>query len=292
MESKLTIHLYAISWNEAPVIGYFLRHYETFVDRLVVFDDGSTDGTLEILHGHPKVELRRFERNRQDSLVLSMLDVYNESWKESRGRANWVIVTNVDEHLYHPSLPDYLCRCGRKGVTVIPALGYQMISESFPEPAARLCTTVTTGAPSGDFSKLQIFNPDAVREINYTVGRHKAWPQGHVGWPDRDEVLNLHYKFLGREYLERRHSDLGSGLGATDLEQGWGSHWLKKRPQLEEEWEDYARRAVDISNETLRPWNSHGEPRWWRHRGMDWLRSVRWKQRRRQAARKLAAAGG
>ena len=288
----MTTHLYAISWNEAPVIGFFLRHYVPFVDRLVIFDDGSTDGTCEILRNHPKVELRRFERSREDSLVLSMLGIYNECWKESRGKADWVIITNIDEHLHHPVLPDYLRHCQLKGVTVVPALGYQMISESFPDSAARLCEAVTTGAPSGDYSKLQIFNPDAVREINYTVGRHKAWPQGDVGWPERDELLNLHYQFLGRTYLGLRHGQLSSGRRGTDVQQGWGSHWLNDPPQLETEWQDYARRAVDISDATLKPWISHGEPRWWRQRGRDWLRSIMWRQRRRKAARRLANAVG
>ena len=56
----------------------------------------------------------------------------NQCWKQSRDVADWVIVTDVDEHLYHPQGTEYLARCAVEGVTLIPALGYQMISAIVP----------------------------------------------------------------------------------------------------------------------------------------------------------------
>jgi len=35
--------------------------------------------------------------------VESARDFYNHAWKESRGAADWVIVVNVDELVYHSS---------------------------------------------------------------------------------------------------------------------------------------------------------------------------------------------
>ncbi len=286
----MIVHLYTISWNEVRVLGFFLRHYDSVVDRFIVFDDGSTDGTVEILRNHPKVELRRFERRSGDSLVLSMLAVYNESWKESRGSADWVIIANVDEHLHHPRFAEYLADCRRKGVTVIPALGYQMISETFPEPSARLSETVTRGAPYGGMNKLQIFDPNAVREVNYIPGRHKAHPRGKIRWPERDEVVNLHYKFLDRDYVRQRHAELGRGLRKTDLTRGWGHQYLWSESELDSVWEEFAHHTVDIGDPGLEPWNSHAAPRWWRERPIDRLRNRLWRQWRRWMARRPAAA--
>ena len=58
----MTIHLYAICWNEIRLLRFFFRHYDSLVDRFVMFDDGSTDGTIEYLRGKPKVEVRPFPR--------------------------------------------------------------------------------------------------------------------------------------------------------------------------------------------------------------------------------------
>ena len=41
------IHLYTICWNEERMLPFFFRHYDQWVDRYVVYDDNSTDATLE-----------------------------------------------------------------------------------------------------------------------------------------------------------------------------------------------------------------------------------------------------
>ena len=282
----MTVHHYAIAWNEARVLGFFFRHYDPVVDRYVIFDDGSTDGTLDMLRAHPKVELRRFKRSHPDSLVLSMLTIYNQAWKESRGKADWVFVSNIDEHLHHPRLADYLAECRVDGVTAIPALGYQMLSERFPAPSATLSETVRQGAADPGMSKLQIFDPNAIREINYEPGRHRARPRGRIRWPRRDELMNLHYKLLERDYVRQRHAAMRQGLGETDLNRKLGTHYLWEADELDRFWDAYAGYTVDIGAPGFEPWNSHGERRWWRERRIDRMarrlrqRWQRWMARR------------
>ena len=55
----MRIDLYALCWNDADMLGFFFRHYDRFVQRYVVYDNASTDHSLEILHANPKVEVRR-----------------------------------------------------------------------------------------------------------------------------------------------------------------------------------------------------------------------------------------
>ncbi|HEY2857242.1 MAG TPA: glycosyltransferase family 2 protein [Terracidiphilus sp.] len=279
----MAVHLYAICWNEGVMITFFLRHYESFVDRFVIFDDGSTDGTVEILRAHPKVEVRRLKRRVRNSLVLSMLAVYQQAWKESRGKADWVIVTNIDEHLHHPAMPDYLADCRAQGVTAIPALGYNMVSETVPDDSLRLSETVTKGVLNHYMSKLDIFDPDAVREINYGAGRHQAWPQGRIVWPARDEVVNLHFKYVGRSRIKSRHVEMDAGMGSLDRRRGWGFHY-RPNAQFEERWDLFTQRAQDIARPGFEPSRDYNEQRWWREPPNERLRGFAWTQWRRWMA--------
>ncbi len=78
-----------------------------------------------MLAAHRRVEVRPFVRTSPESFELSCQSLYDSVWKESRGRADWVIVTDVDEHLYHPAgVARYLRAMKCCGVTAVPALGF------------------------------------------------------------------------------------------------------------------------------------------------------------------------
>jgi hypothetical protein len=259
-------HLYTLCWNEADMLGFFFRHYDPWVDRYVVFDDGSTDGSLELLQAHPRVELRRFERSRPDSFVMSHQGLQNQIWKESRGSADWVVITAIDEHLHVPGCPmrTFLERATARGVTLIPALGYQMLSEDFPAGGEHLCTTRTCGAPYGMMSKLSLFRPQAIEETNFAAGRHLASPVGRLRFPRRDELLLLHYKYLGFDRTLARHGREQTGLGSFDVANRFGIQYSWTESELRGDWRRFAERAVDVSSPNLRPWRSHPDERWWR----------------------------
>lgn len=263
----MRIDLYAACLDEMPMLDFFFRHYDPIVDRYFIYDDGSTDGSIERLKAHPKVTLRQLEHTRPDSVVLSLLDLYNDGWKESRGAADWVIVTNIDEHLYHPDLAGYLATSRDAGVTLIPALGYQMISERFPPPEAVLARDLTQGAPIAAFSKLSLFDPSAIKRVRYKVGRHRADPTGKVVYPDRDELLLLHYKYLGVSYAKSRNQALGEALKSEDIAKDWGHHYRRSDKQFDAQLAVYLRHLTDVTSPDLRPWDTHSEPRWWREAG-------------------------
>ena len=260
----MKVHLYSLCWNDADMLGFMFRHYDRFVDRYVFFDDGSTDDSVEIIDAHPKAEVRHVSLNTHpESFVLSGMQVLEECWKESRGEADWVICTDIDEHLCHPHFLGYLKSCQDAGVTLIPALGYQMLSETVPPPDATLCETVTTGAPWVQMNKLSVFAPDAIEDTHFGIGRHTAEPVGNIVLPQRDELLLLHYKYLGFERTQERHERGAARLREAELSNDWCHRWRWSREQLRADWQRFARRAVDVSRDDLKPWESHPEPRWW-----------------------------
>lgn len=258
----MKIHVYSICWNERPMIEYFLRHYAPFADRIVVYDEDSDDGTAEILAAHDRVEARRFVRSEPESLDLSKIAIFNECWKEARGSADYVIIVDCDEHVFHPKLTEYLASQKRTGVTLIPTLGFQMVSDNFPAAIAHLATMKTIGCPSVNYSKPCVFDPSAFDAINFEVGSHRVKPQGRVAIPASDEVMLLHYKFLGLDYVNRRYLELASRRGKINRSRTWGHHYTMMPEQIYRQFESIKAKALDIATPEFAPSMVHHTPRW------------------------------
>ena len=194
-----------------------------------------------------------------------------------------MVITAIDEHLHVARLPmaDFLVSCARERVTCVPALGYQMFSEDFPEAQETLCRTRTHGAPWHHMSKLSLFNPNAMAETNYETGRHKAHLTGQITFPRRDELLLLHYKYIGFERTYRHHARELSGLRSYDLVRQWGRGYAYSRNEMREYWDDFAANAVDISDPQLRPWATHLGKRWWRSRLFNLKNRIKSRSRRK-----------
>src|SRR5436190_589434 len=96
------MHLIAISTvkNEQDIIEAFVRHHAHYFNTLIVIDDGSTDGTFEVLRslqtaGLPLVLMREpsvgFEQARYMTRLLRM--AVNDF------RADWVVPLDADEFI-------------------------------------------------------------------------------------------------------------------------------------------------------------------------------------------------
>jgi hypothetical protein len=243
--ARARVHVYAVCWNDMPMLPYFLRHYRCLDARFLLFDDGSTDGSLEYLRAQHDVEVAPFERDGR-SFELSALALYDEVWKRSRDRADWVVMCDVDEHVHHADLAGYLDRSKHEGVTAIEAVGYQMVTDSFPETERRLCDDFVHGARWEQMDKLAIFDPSAIRAINYVAGRHAARPKGRVVFPPVREVKLLHYRYLGLEYVRRRNSELGPRLGPVDLKKNFGHKYRWDDETLRADFEGFASAAEPV----------------------------------------------
>jgi hypothetical protein len=243
----MRIHMHTLCWNDAAMLPHFFRHYDPWVDQYYFFDDGSTDGSREYLEARANVEVQTTPHADPDSWVLSAREIYNKDWRRSIGKADWVIITNVDEHLFHPRMKDYLQAMLALDVTLVPAPGYQMVADEYPTGDDLLCEVARMGAPSPAYSRLAIFRPDRLTEINYGVGRHRAQPQGSIKIPPRDEVINLHYKYVGREETHVRHAEQALRLGQTDVARNYGFQYRWDKAQLDEHFDKLKAAAVDAT---------------------------------------------
>lgn len=183
------------------MMPYFLKHYSTFADKIVVFDEQSNDGTQQIVKLFPKAELRKWPHRGLDD--RRFIEAVNGWYKEARGKSDWVMWPDVDEILWHPDPLKMLSECK---ADVVQATGYGMVSREFNSAAGQIYDTYRMGVRQSNYDKAIIWRPGI--DMQHTHGRHtyeNKWPK-HNGVQIQSDFKLLHYHYFGVEYTARRNA--------------------------------------------------------------------------------------
>ncbi len=176
------------------MVPWFIRHYSPWVQKIIVYDEQSTDGTREFLlvQSH-KVELRQWpHRGLNDEEFIFLANTW---YHEVCGRADWVAFVDMDELLYHPNMLEVL---GSYQGDVIPSTGYALISPNgWPsnDGKRQLYEHVRTGHRQANYDKKLLHRPHL--DFQHTIGRHTepGWPR-HDGKESADvgvKLLHCHH---------------------------------------------------------------------------------------------------
>lgn len=199
---SLKVDVYSTMRNEIKIIPYFLRHYETFADRILVWDDNSDDGTREMLEAHPKVKLLPINLGRIDDDYF-VTDLWPQYKTISRGYADWVICVDADEFVYHPNILSKLEELESQGIKRVMCYGFTMYHQTLPTTAGQIYEEVKLGVADKWSSKIALFTPDL--NMKWSRGRHRYNHLGGNITAMFDTGIHiLHFRYLGWDYYMER----------------------------------------------------------------------------------------
>lgn len=237
--------VYTVAHNEAVLLPFFVRHY-AWAERIVVYDDASTDGTRAVLAQFPQVEVRPFDSGGVlDEGVLN--GIKNHCWKECRGQGvDFVVVVDADEFVWVEDLPAKLLRWKAEGVNLVRPTGFDMIAGEPPAGDGLLTASVRRGKRNPDYDKPCIFQPDAFTEIIFTAGCHDCGPRGEIHELRTDEARLLHYRFLGEDFYVERMALRRARRSEANRQNGWGFHYERCAEELRTEFAALWREAQEV----------------------------------------------
>ncbi|MBB3188408.1 glycosyltransferase family 2 protein [Microbacter margulisiae] len=229
------VHLYAVCWNEEKIIPFFLIHYNEFVDHYYIYDNYSDDTTDSLLSAQSNITVLKYDTGGTFN-DLAHQQIKNNAWKQSRGKADFVIVCDMDEFLYHPEIKSFLT-VHLTNKSIFQPHGFEMISAYYPDATKSITQSVKTGFPSHYFNKMILFDPHRITEINFKPGAHEAYPEGIVKISQYDELKLLHYKNLGIEYMLNRINMYRKRLSQVNRELEMGLQYEHENQAIIEEFQ-------------------------------------------------------
>lgn len=240
----MKVHAFIICYNEAAMMPFTIRHYREFCDQITLIDNQSTDNTVAIAKKlFPALSVAEFDTKKtvDDLAYLRIKNDYDKVfWKKSK--ADFVIVCDTDEFLYHPDMKGMLAELKEKEISLPRVDGYNMVADSMPKDHSRqLYEHVTKGNRAYNFDKQIIFNPNIVEDINYSVGCHTCSPiiikgmtEEQMAWREKLRFKMLHFKYMGKKYVLKKHNEYASRLSDFNKENKLGGEYLKGKEHIEE----------------------------------------------------------
>ena len=216
------IETFAVSHNEERILPYFFRHYLQY-GSVTIFDNYSTDGSVEICKQYG-AHIFQFDSGgefREDILT----HIRNICWKESK--ADWVFIVDVDEFVYHPFLMEILSTIN--GTVILPRM-FNMYSDAFPITEGQIYEEVNHGVEFN--SKMAIFRPSEIEEINYAPGMHFANPEGNFKLNFKSPIIEMHFKNLGQDYVNDKNAYLHSRHSEVNRQNRWNWHYQTTPEQV------------------------------------------------------------
>lgn len=242
VKDDFNIVWYVLCWNEMPILPFMIDYWKQIARKVIIFDDNSTDGTLEYLSTFDWIEVRPFPIKTDNTLNDEInFKIKNECWKEQRGKGvDFVIVSDLDEVLWSRNLYEEFNYYKQKNIAVVKPQAYDFVSLHFPIHGNQLLhDQIKTCYRFEWYDKCILFSPDIVDEINYTEGAHSCSPQydssKYTDW-NSGSLYMFHFKYLGLEYLLMKRYAIKNRLSQTNIDNKWSGEYQFTREQTIEQF--------------------------------------------------------
>jgi glycosyltransferase involved in cell wall biosynthesis len=226
------VDVFTMGWNEEKVLPHFIDHYKKFCRNVTFYNNCSTDNSVEICKSNG-VEV--INTGLDEINEFKYCEIKQNSYKNSD--ADFVIVVDTDEFVYHPDIIILLENYKNSGVTLPKTRGYTMsTNDGYPE-VGQIINKIKRGIPSINYAKRCIFNPKL--DIKWAVGCHKLISvDGKVKESDQEDLSVLHYKFIDRQEIHSKKLAYSRRMSEQNKTYGFATHYNNYDYNETEKWFD------------------------------------------------------
>jgi glycosyltransferase involved in cell wall biosynthesis len=205
----MKVHAYFVCFNEEKIIASILEYYLSFCSKIFIFDNGSTDNSIEIALSYENVMVIPFDTGgkKDNSRHVQIKTQAYKDYSKDGGRlctesADWIICCDMDEVIYSSNIIETLENYDKEGITVPQVTGFDMVSDDDMNSDIPILTQYTKGVRNSVFDKRAVFKPNF--DMSYTLGCHSYGPGFELmkktyGYCSSNKypIALLHFKHIG-----------------------------------------------------------------------------------------------
>ena len=253
---KYNVYWVVLCKNEEDIIPFCIDYWKRIADKVIVYDNGSTDSSIELLSKYDWIEIRHFETEGQNDPYQKQ--VKELAYKEFRDQATVIIISDMDEVFYFENLEKELDKMinGNYDAMILPL--YSLCEDKKPEYEEgkllhQLCHKFYKQRMNHmenlqDFTKISIFNTNTVLFLSMSVGQHFVYTVPTQNLMIDEDAFGLHIdKGFGLDYKFNIRQKMLKNLSKTNKQCGMCIEYSKDYKSLKEEYENNQKHSFDIN---------------------------------------------
>lgn len=242
--------------NEEDIIPFCIDYWKRIADKVVVYDNGSTDSSIELLSKHDWIEIRHFETEGQNDPYQKQ--VKELAYKEFREFYDVIIISDMDEVFYFNDLEKELDKMinGNYDAMLLPL--YSLCEDKKPEYEEgkllhQLChkfykQRMNHMGGFQNYTKISIFNTNTVIFLSMSVGQHFVYTVPTQNFMIAEDAFGLHIdKGFGFQRKWEIRQKMNKNLSETNRRSGMCVEYGMTYEQLKEEYENNQKHSFDIN---------------------------------------------
>ena len=259
--NKISLCIITLCYNEAAVIDWVVDYWLRLKGQLdgfkvVVYDNFSTDNSVELLSQYDWIEIRKFLSDGHNDVIQQQ--VKQGAWREFKGKYDFICICDFDEMLWSDNIKEELQYMKENGYNVLGNEWIAFCGKKMPTytDGKYLHQLVKRGYHQyinhtngyGHLGKFLLFD-SSILDIQWSVGQHILYdvkPQFKLYVSDK--IITFHInKGLSEDYFVSKRKQMGARLSETNKRCGMGVEYLNPEHQIREEYRQYQAQSFDIT---------------------------------------------
>lgn len=256
---KYNVYWVVLCKNEEDIIPFCIDYWKRIADKVIVYDNGSTDSSIELLSKYDWIEIRHFETEGQNDPYQKQ--VKELAYKEFRDQATVIIISDMDEVFYFNDLEKELDKMinGNYDAMLLPL--YSLCEDKKPEYEEgkllhQLChkfykQRMNHMGGLQNYTKVSIFNTNTVLFLSMSVGQHFVNTIPSQNFMIAEDAFGLHIdKGFGLDYFLKKRKRMGDNLSKTNVMCGMAIEYLKSEEDSTKEYKEKQKNCFDINEKS------------------------------------------